>query len=172
MRGNPPRRTAQERNAAITIIPFPGGNGEDESRLEAIEEKCLNYLQQSANPLVPVHTLAEYCRRGESGIELGEPELEQFLRAHEQVQVVDGPGDIEPVSRTMFREARAILAGRVPDTQELARLMREQLDGMAGVLEKALSKAAETGDDDACEQVRAALERTHALRARMEQFLS
>ena len=127
---------------------------------------------------MPVHALVEHCRRGETGLEIAAPELLDFLKRHEDVQVVDGPAEVEPVSGDMFRAAgiemgpRAILKTRVPDAQELARMMREQLDGMAQVLEKALSQAAEKGDDDACARLRDALERTHTIRARMEQFLS
>ncbi len=168
----------QERSPHINIIPFPGGNGGPEARLEAVEEKVHQGLRQASSPLVPVRVLAEYCGRGEAGIEIGTAELLQFLRSHDQVQVIEGPAETEPVPPGMFEEAgiemgpRAILKERMPNMQELARLMGDQLNAMARTLEKALNEAAEQGDDGACERLRDALQRTHTLRAKMERFLS
>ena len=67
------------------VIPFPRKFG---MSLEKIEERCLAYLRQASNPMVPVQTLLEYCQRDPDCGKLDFKELVDFLRPHELVHVV------------------------------------------------------------------------------------
>ncbi len=103
--------------------------------LERVEERCLKYLGQATDPLVPVGKLLEYCMREDPQSGLTGRVLLDFLRNHELVRVVDGPEMPEP--DCLATEPRAILAARLPDREELRRMLERQLDLLLGRIKAA-----------------------------------
>ena len=145
--------------------------------LEQIEEKCLNYLRQTSNPLVPVDTLLEFCKRDSDADKLGRKDLLTFLRAHEQIQIMDGPAAGDVIDQDDFAAVglsmgqRAILKSRVPTKEELAEMLFEQLKDMTEVLVEALKQAKKTKDNSRVSQLEAALKKSEVLRGKMNQML-
>ena len=145
--------------------------------LEKVEEKCLHYLAQASNPLVPVDTLLEFCRRDPECGELTRQALLEFLRPHEQVQVMEGPDVGEVVDQAMFSAAginmgqRAILKTRVPAREEIAEMLYEQLKDMTDVLVESLNMAQKSGDTHRISQLEEALKKSEALRVKMNKLL-
>lgn len=137
--------------------------------LERVEELCLNYLKQAKNPLTPIATLLEYCRRDPEARQLEEGDLLRFLRAHAEVAILEGPGNGETVTSEAFAAGgvlmgpRAILRTRIPDEALMKHLMRQQLDD----IEKTLTAALDAEKDSASEhsaQLRNALARAATLK--------
>lgn len=145
--------------------------------LERVEELCLHYLRQSANPLCPVRSLLDHCKRDPQFADLNEKELLVFLRAHALIDVVDGPLDNEPVTSAAFAEAgfdmgpRAILKTRVPSVEDMAVLLDEQIAMMIRVLSEAMQAAAQHADSGNADKIQDALRRSEALRMKMRELL-
>jgi hypothetical protein len=145
--------------------------------LEDVEERCINYLRQAANPLVSVHTLLEYCRREPSCAELSEQELIDFLRPHELVRVVDPPPPEDPVQLGVYAESgldmgpRAILKARMPSPREAATIMDSQLDNMLSALGKALEEADRAQQTEMAARIRETIQRTELLREKARGLL-
>lgn len=145
--------------------------------LERAEQICLSYLGQADSPLVPVHTLVERCRRDEQCAGMSEQDLLPFLRTHELILVVEGPGADDASATAAFSALglemgpRAILKTRIPPPQEMLRVIEDQLEQMAAAITKAVAYAEEEGATEGAAQLRSALERTDALRARMQKLL-
>jgi len=143
--------------------------------LEKIEEVCLSFLRRTTSPLVPLDTLRAACEKENLGITMDE--LTGFLRHHSEVIVVDGADETAPVSHDDFSEAginmgpRAILKARVPSRSEMTEMMQQQLDHMRFHLQDALKKAREHQDDEAVEEIEAALEKNRQLEAKMMRYL-
>lgn len=145
--------------------------------LEKVEEKCLHYLQQASNPLVPVDTLLEYCRRDPECAKLERQELLDFLRPHAQVEVMEGPDMDEAIDPETFQAAglqmgqRAIIKTRVPSREEMAEMLHEQVKDMTDVLVEALNQARNSKNRERVAQLEAALQKSEALRAKMNKLL-
>lgn len=156
------------------IIPFPRRFG---MNLEKIEEKCLHYLGQASNPLVPVDALLEFCQRDPECGKLDRKELLDFLRPHEHVQIMDGPELGDVIDQKDFAKAginmgeRAILKSRFPAKEEMAEMLFEQLKDMTDVLVEALDHAKKTEDRGRIAQLEEALQKGEALRAKMNKLL-
>lgn len=136
--------------------------------LENIETRCLNYLRQSANPLVPVRTLLAHCLREEPASGITEKVLLDFLRAHGGVIVLEGPGADDLPGGAAENSAavagpRALLKARKPDPGTVLALLKEQMDMVRAVLDR-MAPEADTETDPAR---RAAFE---TLKARAEEL--
>lgn len=143
--------------------------------LETLETNCRNYLAQSRNPVVPISTLCAFLKRQEGFEALTEEELMAFLNKHLEFDVMVGPADQEDVTTEAFAAAgivmgpRAILKTRIPAAQDLAAMLRLQLDAMEEVLGKSLMDALGSGDEHKAQAMRTALERAKALRKKLPQ---
>lgn len=156
------------------IIPFPRRLG---LNLETIEEKCLSYLRQAPNPLVPVDTLLEFCRRDPECGKLERQELLDFLRPHELIKVVEGPGEGEEIDQDTFGGAginmgpRAILHSRVPTKEQMADIIAAQMKNMTEMLVEALELARKAKDEAHIQELEAALQKSEDLRQKMNKLL-
>lgn len=145
--------------------------------LEYIEQRCLNYLKQSKNPLVPLELLVKHCGQDENCAGVNEAILSEFLRKHDEVRVVDGPAPDAPVSVDVFAAAglvmgtRFIYRDRVPTQAELAALIKEHIDAMISSLADALGRPELAGDPQRKVQLEQALERAHVLQGKVKQIL-
>jgi len=145
--------------------------------LEKIEERCLHYLQQAGNPLVPVDTLLEFCQRDPECGKLDRKELLDFLRPHAQVQIMEGPEMGDVIDQKDFAAAginmgqRAILKTRFPSKEEMTEMLFEQLKEMTDVLVAAMNDAKKAKDEGRVAQLEAALQRSEALRQKMNKLL-
>ncbi len=144
--------------------------------LERVEERCLEYLAQTTNPLVSVGVLLEVCQRDEGGRDLDLPVLLDFLRAHAEIDVLDGPTEEERVSPGAFSQAgiemgpRAILKTRIPAPRDMLGMLAAQIQTMKDVLGKALANT--EGEADArTEKLREALLRAEALETKFRQSM-
>jgi hypothetical protein len=145
--------------------------------LEDVEQRCLNYLKQSKNPLVPLEQLLKHCKQDENCAGINEVILSDFLRKHDEVRVVEGPTADAPVSVDVFAAAglvmgtRFIYRDRVPTQAELAVLIKEHIDAMIVSLEGALGRPELAGDPQRKAQLEQALERARALQGKVQQML-
>ncbi len=153
------------------VIPFPE---RPRMNLERAELLVFNYLAQAENPLVPVSALLEHCRRDEQCQEVDEPVLLGFLRAHEAIILVEGPGTSEAVGLDAFEAVginmgpRAILKTRVPSANDMSAMMNAQLEDMEKPLKKARELAETDGDEKSVQEIDAVLARVAELRAKIE----
>ena len=147
--------------------------------LEKVEERCLSYLRQTPNPLVPIPALLEHIKRDKNCVNLEEHVLRDFLRDHEQISLIEMPqvpgleSDADLSAAGLPSSTRAILNERVPTPRELGQLMDQQMDAMVTALKKALEHGAtETHlSPDRKQQLEEALERTEALQRKMRELL-
>jgi len=145
--------------------------------LEKIEEKCLHYLAQASNPLVPIDTLLAYCQRDPDCGKLDRQELLDFLRPHAQFQVMEGLEMGSAIDPETFKAAgihmgqRAILKSRVPSKDEITEMLFGQLKDMTDVLVASLNQAKAAKDEERVEQLEEALKKSEALRAKMNNLL-
>ena len=156
------------------IVPFPRRTG---MNLESIEEKCLSYLRQAPNPLVPVDTLLEFCRRDPECGKLERQELLDFLRPHELLNVIDGPDAGEEIDQETFGAAgiemgpRVILKTRVPTKDQMTDIIAAQMKNMTEMLVEALHLARKAKDEAHIQELEAALLKSEALREKMNKLL-
>ncbi len=112
--------------------------------LEQVEACCLKRLAQADNPLMPVRQLLEACRAA-GHVQLEEQELLDFLRAHQDMDVMEGPAQDEEVTADGFAQAgfdmgpRVILKSRIPSQHEMVAMLQAQVAQMRAMLEKAIA---------------------------------
>jgi hypothetical protein len=145
--------------------------------LERMEEKCIEYLEQTSNPIVPLDNLLRFLWRDDEFTEVTRAELLSFLRKHELVDVVDADADEDTERAAEYADAgiapgpRVILKSRMPSKAEMSELINAQLGTMTDALRKAFQEAARQGDNEACTKIRDVLERTEALREQLAKVL-
>ena len=151
----------------MNIIPFPQ---RPEMSLEALEQTCLNYLGESESPIVPVEILLAFCQRTPSLAHVSSEILLDFLRQHEEVEVLDAPTPIEALGTKVLGAAgvvlgpRVMLKRRIPTQREMYAIMALQLQDLLATL----AKAAESTEDPAHRNALAqASERGETLLARL-----
>ncbi|MCC6143036.1 MAG: hypothetical protein IT368_04430 [Candidatus Hydrogenedentes bacterium] len=138
--------------------------------LEVVEQRCLNYLQQAENPLVPLDRLLEYCRRDEACKGLDEAALKRFCKDHERMRVIEpdtGLPGVDILGTSL--EPRVVLDTRIPSQRELGVMMFDQLDRMVEALEAALTEGRRV-DPESVHQLEDALRRAGALRDRLREL--
>jgi hypothetical protein len=142
--------------------------------LEKLEERILNYLQQAEPPLVPLHTLHEFCQREKDCGELGERELYHFLARHERIHVIGGPGPDAQLEVAVLANAgietgpSAILDTRIPAPREMMAMLAGQLQAIRDVLEKALAESGSLPEHQ--QQLQEALARTDEIYEKMKRM--
>jgi len=140
--------------------------------LEHVEELCLNYLGQAANPLVPLNVLLEHCKRDAQCADLTMTDLKDFLEHHDAVHVLDeavakAPDDLDALrSLGVDTGPRAILMTRMPSQAEIIRNIGENLANMMQALNAAFADAGKVKDVNNLEQIREALKRAQDLEAK------
>lgn len=142
--------------------------------LEAIEQQALNYLAQVSNPLVRIEVLYAHLRDHGLAEGLDMAGLKDFLAKHDLIRVMEPALPVEDLEGIGAAEAPgvpsgayAILATRVPSDQQLAAMMVEQLDAMREALQAAKTEALDRADVARMSALDAALNRVHALRAKL-----
>lgn len=151
----------------MSIIPFPQ---RPEMSLEQLETTCLDYLAEVKNPVVPVDILLEFCRRQPALAQASRAVLLEFLRNHEDVQVLEAPtpeeiaGAQELLGTSIPMDERAVLKRRIPTQREMHALMALQLQEMKATLENATG---ETEDPERRAELERAVARTEQLLQRL-----
>jgi hypothetical protein len=142
--------------------------------LEAIEQKCLSYLKQVKNPIVPISTLLRHLNEDEACRGVREQEVIDFLRKHELFRVIDLPESrkepdtiTELASEGIDSGPRVILVTRIPTQSEMKATISQQLETMTGALARAQAMAAESGDAAAYQKITEILNRVDALEKRI-----
>jgi hypothetical protein len=144
------------------VVQFPGGHV---GSLEAVELRCLTYLRQAAQPMVPVEKLYRHCVREIDPMPLDREGLLEFLRNHGGISVVDGIGGNAAVPPAWFAEAgidmgpRAAVNERLPSRPEMIRMMAAQVND----LKQALAKAEAGAGPEKLETIAAVRQRADAL---------
>jgi hypothetical protein len=146
--------------------------------LEEIEQRCLKYLTEVSNPLVPVETLLRYIQRNDEFLALSEKELLDFLKHHELFRIVEplplseGLTESTDPSDAAFRpKPRVMLATRIPTAQQLKQNMHEEMDRMIGALTGALLEAREEGDPGRIREVQAILKKARHLQSELDKLM-
>lgn len=147
--------------------------------LEAVEQKCISYLEQVKNPLAPFSTLFQHVSDDENCGQVSEQLLLDFLRNHQLFKVIDPPtiedapgwaGELPDAG--IATGIRVILCSRIPSRAELSNMMQEQLGIMLDALAKALAEARRMGDTETCDKVLDALAHAEQLKKNLKQMMS
>ena len=135
--------------------------------LEYVEQKCLQHLKETANPLVPIAALMVHLQDDEASRGISEQELIDFLRKHELFRVIapDAAGGEENDG------PRVILVTRIPTAPEIAAKMREEMEKMTGALAAAHAEALKSGDAKALARIADIMQRAEALARRLDAAL-
>lgn len=143
-------------------------------QLEDIEQRCLKYLKEAENPLVPIDRLMRHLEETGGVAGMTQKDLVDFLEAHELFRVMEPPGVSEqPGLRDMLAEAGlntrpcAILDTRVPTQAHLVAGIDEQLLQMGDALTTARAEAAAQNDEVRAKRIEKYLERVAALRKQL-----
>jgi len=146
--------------------------------LESIEQKCLGFLMQASNPLVPFENLVRHLREDESCAEFSEQDLLEFLGKHELFRVFETPGIREFPEATRKLSAsglpvgvHVILCTRIPSQRAVTEMIQGQLGVMTEALCAALAEVREMGDAEAENQLLDALSRAEKLKQMTEGLL-
>jgi len=138
--------------------------------LERIEQECLSYLTQVANPLVPIPTLMAHINEDDECRGVSERDLTDFLRKHELFRVfdpdfpeTDSDAAAEWSSGGIAAGPRVILVTRIPTQSEMLAAISDQIEKMNEALVRAQAEAAENGDTEVHERISEILTRTRAL---------
>ncbi len=142
--------------------------------LEAIEQKCLKYLMEVSNPLVPISTLMCHINDDDECRGITEEELTDFLRRHELFRVMD------PALNELDQEAaslpdgmdvglRVILVTRIPTPAEMANMISAQIKKMTEALASAKSEAANAGDAAKLRELDEVMRRAEFIAKRLEE---
>jgi hypothetical protein len=138
--------------------------------LELLEEKILDYLGQTSNPLVSVSKLCAHLQESEEFRALGESRLIEFLQGHERCRVMESPTSpganalAESLGEQSLARGRyAILDNRVPTMDQVSDMIATQLESLKEALATALGQAREKGDQTTADQLLNALGRAEKI---------
>lgn len=138
--------------------------------LEALESSCLEYLAEAKNPVVSVNTLLEFCRRVPAMAQVSRDIVLDFLRNHEDVEVLEAPtpeemaGAEELLGTAIPADERAVLKRRIPTQREMHAIMAVQLQEMRATLADA---SGATADPERRAEMEAAVARVEQLLQRL-----
>lgn len=145
--------------------------------LEEVEQRSLNYLKQTRNPLVKVRVLLEHVQQEPGCEDLDEGQLLSFLRKHELFRVIEPQslpttGDEHDALAALGvdNEPRVILITRVPSSGELPILISGEMENLVNALQAALREAQQSGQEDKAEQLLRMVHRTQDLQQRLAEF--
>ncbi len=145
--------------------------------LEHLEELCTKYLEQTANPLVPLDTLFQYLQRDATCADISRNELLAFLNKHEMFHIIEtmpqtDSGTAEQLNDIGIQPGpRVILRTRIPTPAELTGLIERQLNAMSDALNKAYEEAEQEGNEEAVERTREMLDRLEHLHEAFKKIL-
>lgn len=141
--------------------------------LEFIEQRSVEHLSQTENPVVPIATLLLRLRQHPECSGLTEAELVGFLRKHPLFRVLDPPADTHSAGwQEKLAEVgvetgpRVILQSRIPTNAEMGVLIERNLGQMTEALEKALEEAIREGRVETQRRIQEMLDRSNELRRR------
>ena len=143
--------------------------------LEAIEQKCVAFLQQAENPLASVEQLLHHLHEKPEFATLSQDELLGFLRDHEQFKMVEPVGlggmggaasELEATGLSM--SPRVILRTRIPTPEQLMAQMTDEMEKLTGALTTALRDAKDAGEAERVRNLMKVLYRAQELRARLD----
>ena len=139
--------------------------------LEIIEQRCLAYLKQVSNPLVPFESIVRHLRSAAACPPFEEAELLAFLRKHELFRVIDPPQEHDAPeigagldAMGVFTGPQVILDTRVPTVGEAGDLIDQSLACMSEALDRAMDVARETDDKEAQDRVLDVMARARKLK--------
>jgi len=142
--------------------------------LENVEQRCFDYLQQAANPLVPLSTLLRHLWQDAEFGELTAPELQDFLAHNALFRIVSadlgGETEQELAAAGVPAGPRVILKARIPTAAQMNDMMREQMTTMVAALERAMDDAVQRNDWDAQGQIAGVLNRATQLKAELDRL--
>jgi hypothetical protein len=145
--------------------------------LEAVEQRALAYLKQTANPIVPVDRLLRHLAEDDQCADVREDQLLEFLRRHELFVVMDGPSlPLDDADATELAEAgivpgaRVMLATRVPSPAQLAALIEAELTTLTEALSNALAEAKRKGRPERARELIRILSKADKIRDKLAEF--
>ena len=146
--------------------------------LEAIEEKCIAYLQEVSNPLVPVDRLTSYLGREKVLEGMSESELLEFVKEHDQFSVIAPAGVIDNPAVALMMSAMdlntkpyVILKSRVPSDADIAASLDDQLQKMTDALVTAAQEARDSNQEDRVQKIETMLHRITTARGNLKEAL-
>jgi len=146
--------------------------------LEAVERRCLSYLEQVSNPLARFTSLLQRIREDEDCGAVSENELLDFLRNHELFRVIEPPQFAQdPRDLDALPEAgvgggpRVILETRIPTKAQMSAMVREQVANVVDALSKAFAEARRTQDPEMCDKLLDALARAEKLQKKVNELM-
>lgn len=142
--------------------------------LENVEQRSFDYLQQTANPLVPLTTLLRHLWQDAEFAELTAAELQDFLGHNELFRIVNpeplGETEEELAAAGVPTGPRVILKARIPTAGQMNEMMREQMTTMVAALEKAMDEAVQHDDWQAQGEIAVVLNRATQLKAELDRL--
>jgi len=141
--------------------------------LEAIEEKVLNHLKQTTNPLVKVDLLHERVLQEIDQENISLKDFVDFLENHELFRLIQPLPITDPSMNALFESSGFIntpcvmLDTRAPTSTQTATLMLEQLEHLLKALERAMQDATKNGEPARMNQILDAQTRIHALKRKV-----
>jgi hypothetical protein len=138
--------------------------------LEAVEQKCLSFLKQTSNPLVPVKTLWAHLDQDPETAGITEAELAAFLKWHELFRLLQPgsvPAPLELTHLLLGEGPFVILDTRMPTRDQVLQEMTHQVDVLIESLVKALDQARVQGDQEQGRQVLQLLARAQKLKQKL-----
>jgi len=133
--------------------------------LELIEQKALNYLRLTINPVVPVDALLSHLREDGMLESVSMPELLSFLGKHDLFRVFDIPRleDGNVVSRPAV-----VLDTRIPSKRDMLAYLYAELEKLEGALQEALRSARADANLERLREINELLDRLEQIRERVK----
>lgn len=142
--------------------------------LESVEQRCLAFLGETPNPLVPVARLLDELRQDEDCAGVTEAELLGFLRKHELFTVVDplslpsDPAELAELEAAgMMTKPRVMLTSRTPTKAELIEALQRNMGTMMNALDAAMNQARGERNPEMAMGVQAVLKRARDMQKKM-----
>lgn len=143
--------------------------------LESIEQKCLKYLMEVSNPLVPIESLLRFLQREPEFAAMESGELVAFLRKHELFRVLEPPilssdpqGALELAQAGIPMQLRVMLCTRKPTDAQMVEYMTQEVRNVCEALSFSLKAANKAGNHERAEKLKAALQRARLIHSRLE----
>lgn len=140
--------------------------------LEKVEEFCVAFLAQTANPLVPFSALYRHVVQRDATADVSPEELLGFLRPNPLFRVVEGDElDGTAEEAVPQDDPRVILATRVPTQKELVAQIDAEMEKMVTALQRALFEASRDDDASRRNEILEMIKRAESLRQRFGKTL-
>ena len=133
--------------------------------LELIEQKTLNYLRLSVNPVVPVEALLAHLREDGLLVDVSMPELLGFLSKHDLFRVFDIP---RLENGEVHGRPAVVLDTRIPSSRDMLAYLFGELEKLEGALQEALRSARADGNLERMREVNELLDRLETIREQIK----